>query len=112
MFRATIDPRSRLHFFSASMASLKTIERVALRDPHSFVYLDLCLMLAKFDADNEYGMIDSTIVQAHQHSAGAIKKERKPSTWAQQRVSEYEDSRDCGCLGEPYELYTNSRPGA
>ena len=26
------------------------------------------------DADNEYGMIDSTIVRAHQHSAGAIKK--------------------------------------
>ena len=26
------------------------------------------------DADNEYGMIDATIVRAHQHSAGAIKK--------------------------------------
>jgi transposase len=26
------------------------------------------------DADNEYGMIDSTIVRAHPHSAGAIKK--------------------------------------
>ena len=25
-------------------------------------------------ADNEYGMIDSTIVRAHQHSAGAQKK--------------------------------------
>ena len=29
--------------------------------------------LAK-DADNEYAMIDSTIVRAHQHSAGALKK--------------------------------------
>jgi len=29
--------------------------------------------LAK-DADNEYAMIDSTIVRAHQHSAGARKK--------------------------------------
>lgn len=29
------------------------------------------------DADNEYGMIDSTIVRAHQHSAGAIKKRTK-----------------------------------
>lgn len=29
------------------------------------------------DADNEYGMIDSTIVRAHQHSAGAIKKKKK-----------------------------------
>ena len=36
--------------------------------------------LAK-DADNEYAMIDSTIVRAHQHSAGARKKgaARKPS---------------------------------
>ena len=29
------------------------------------------------DSDNEYGMIDSTIVRAHQHSAGAIKKKTK-----------------------------------
>ena len=26
------------------------------------------------DADNEYAMIDSTVVRAHQHSAGAAKK--------------------------------------
>ena len=26
------------------------------------------------DPDNEYAMIDSTIVRAHQHSAGAVKK--------------------------------------
>jgi transposase len=34
------------------------------------------------DADNEYAMIDSTIVRAHQHSAGAQKKTKlmtKPS---------------------------------
>ena len=33
------------------------------------------------DADNEYAMIDSTIVRAHQHAAGARKKgvETKPS---------------------------------
>jgi transposase len=29
------------------------------------------------DADNEYAMIDSTIVRAHQHSAGAKKKREK-----------------------------------
>jgi transposase len=29
------------------------------------------------DADNEYAMIDSTIVRAHQHSAGARKKSPK-----------------------------------
>jgi hypothetical protein len=26
------------------------------------------------DADNEYAMLDSTVVRAHQHSAGAVKK--------------------------------------
>ena len=26
------------------------------------------------DADNEWAMIDSTVVRAHQHSAGAVKK--------------------------------------
>ncbi len=31
------------------------------------------------DADNEYAMIDSTIVRAHQHSAGAKGGSRKPS---------------------------------
>jgi transposase len=29
------------------------------------------------DADNEYAMIDSTIVRAHQHSAGAKKKKNQ-----------------------------------
>jgi hypothetical protein len=39
--------------------------------------------LAK-DADNEYAMIDSTIVRTHQHSAGARKKgaKNKPSAEA------------------------------
>jgi len=36
------------------------------------------------DADNEYAMIDSTVVRAHQHSAGAQKKRAtiKPSDGA------------------------------
>src|SRR6266702_4391753 len=39
----------------------------------SGVWKKLFEMLAS-DADNEYAMIDSTIVRAHQHSAGAQKK--------------------------------------
>jgi transposase len=35
------------------------------------------------DADNEYAMIDSTIVRAHQHSAGALKK----AAWPRARPS-------------------------
>ena len=44
------------------------------------------------DADNEYAMIDSTIVRAHQHSAGAAKKTwRRPSDRPQQRRAEHQD---------------------
>jgi hypothetical protein len=35
------------------------------------------LELLAADADNEYAMIDSTVVRAHQHSAGAKKKTTK-----------------------------------
>ncbi len=38
------------------------------------------------DADNEYAMIDSTIVRAHQHAAGARKKGvKKPKTSANRK---------------------------
>jgi transposase len=40
------------------------------------MWKNLFEMLAS-DADNEYAMIDSTIVRAHQHSAGAQKKTAK-----------------------------------
>lgn len=38
------------------------------------------------DADNEYAMIDSTIVRAHQHSAGAKGSSKKPNALDDQRV--------------------------
>jgi len=38
------------------------------------------------DADNEYAMIDSTIVRAHQHSAGARKKGAAKKPLAAARV--------------------------
>src|SRR6516162_3853119 len=45
------------------------------------------------DADNEYAMIDSTIVRAHQHSAGAKKRRPGPSDRAQQGRIEYQNPR-------------------
>jgi transposase len=46
------------------------------------VWKDIFAALAT-GADNEYAMIDSTIVRAHQHSAGALKKgAAKPSASA------------------------------
>jgi len=47
------------------------------------------------DADNEYAMIDSTIVRAHQHSAGAKKTWRRPGHRAQQRRIEHQNQRHC-----------------
>jgi len=39
------------------------------------------------DADNEYAMIDSTIVRAHQHSAGARKKGATPKPSGEARAA-------------------------
>ena len=38
------------------------------------------------DADNEYAMIDATIMRAHQHSAGAKKKLTKTKRLAEARA--------------------------
>jgi hypothetical protein len=38
------------------------------------------------DADNEYAMIDSTIVRAHQHSAGAKKKDDEDQAIGRSKV--------------------------
>jgi len=38
------------------------------------------------DADNEYAMIDSTIVRAHQHSSGAKGSSKKPNASGDQRA--------------------------
>lgn len=40
---------------------------------------DRVFKLLAQDADNEYAMIDSTIVRAHQHSAGAKGSTKKPN---------------------------------
>lgn len=53
------------------------------------------------DADNEYAMIDSTVVRAHQHSAGAKKKRwRGPGDRAIPRRAEHQDPRPCRCAGQ------------
>ena len=43
------------------------------------------------DADNEYAMIDSTIVRAHQHSAGAQKSRRRPGDRPFARRTEHQN---------------------
>ena len=58
----------------------KNVHRRHSRWSKSGVWENVFTYLAS-DADNEYAMIDSTIVRAHQHSAGAKKKpgRTKPS---------------------------------
>src|SRR5947209_4686897 len=58
----------------------KNVHRRFSRWAKSGVWRQIFQLLAA-DADNEYAMIDSTIVRAHQHSAGAKKKpaRTKPS---------------------------------
>jgi transposase len=51
----------------------KNVHRRFSRWAESGVWQRIFQRLAQ-DADNEYAMIDSTIVRAHQHSAGAQKK--------------------------------------
>ena len=54
----------------------KNVHRRHSRWSKSGVWENVFKYLAS-DADNEYAMIDSTIVRAHQHSAGAKKKPGK-----------------------------------
>ena len=49
------------------------------------------------DADNEYAMIDSTIVRAHQHSAGAQKKLEKTKRSVARAAGEHQDPRHGRC---------------
>ena len=54
----------------ARFGDWNTIARRHRRWSERGVWHRVCERLAK-DADNEYAMIDSTIVRAHQHAAGA-----------------------------------------
>src|ERR1700744_5309854 len=49
------------------------------------------------EADNGYAMIDSTIVSAHQHSAGAKKSRRGPGDRALTRGLEHQDPHHRRC---------------
>jgi transposase len=63
----------------ARFGSFKTVHQRFSRWAKSGVFERIFKLLSG-DHDNEYMMIDATIVRAHQHSAGARKKTaRKPS---------------------------------
>ena len=63
----------------ARFGDFKTVHQRFSRWAKSGVFEHIFKLLSS-DHDNEYMMIDATIVRAHQHSAGARKKTaRKPS---------------------------------
>ena len=64
------------------------------------------------DADNEYAMIDSTIVRAHQHSAGAKKSRRRPGNRAVPRRTEHQNPCAGRCPWQPCRLLPDPRARA
>jgi transposase len=63
------------------------------------------------DADNEYAMIDSTIVRAHQHSAGAQKSWRGSSNRTLARRIKHQDPRPGRRAGQSDRLLPDRRRG-
>jgi len=74
-----------------------------MRRSHSGVWLKVFTALSA-QADNEYAMIDSTIVCAHQHSAGA-KGALQKCHRAQPRWIEHQDPATVDALGNPTRLH-------
>lgn len=76
----------------------------------SGVFERIFKMLAS-DHDNEYMMIDATIVRAHQHSAGARKK-RPASDRPITRRTDHQSSRARRRLGQSCRADAHARPSA
>lgn len=77
---------------------------------HSGLWQRVFEVLAQ-DADNEYAMIDATIVRAHQHSAGAKGGSRPAGPGTQPRRSEHQNPCHGGCAGQPDWLSSHARAG-
>jgi transposase len=63
------------------------------------------------DHDNEYMMIDATIIRAHQHSAGARKKRRASHRQIARRI-EHQNPRARRCLGQSFQPDADTGAGA
>jgi hypothetical protein len=72
-FCIAIVPESQARDLPERLGDFRVIHTRHSRWSKSGVWQRVFKVLAE-DADNEYAMIDATIVRAHQHSAGAQKK--------------------------------------
>ncbi len=88
----------------------KSVHQRFSRWAKSGVFERIFKMLAS-DHDNEYMMIDATIVRAHQHSAGAQKK-RPASDRPIARRTDHQNPHPCRCLGQSRRVDAHARPGS
>lgn len=75
---------------------------------HQGVWKRIFQVLAQ-DADNEYAIIDSTIVKAHQHSAGAKKTGEDQAIGCSRGGLSTKDSRYWRCIGQSDRVLLNDR---
>ncbi|CUS34842.1 hypothetical protein COMA1_140001 [Candidatus Nitrospira nitrosa] len=64
------------------------------------------------DPDFEYVMIDSTIVRAHQHAAGAKGGSRDGSPWPFERRADHQNPHGCGWPGQSAPLHPVAGAGS
>ena len=88
----------------------KNIHRRFSRWAESGVWERIFRRLAE-DADNEYAMLDSTIVRAHQHSAGAQKRRRGPGDRPLARRAEHQNPCPRRCARQSNRLSSDRRRG-
>jgi len=87
----------------------KIVYQRYIRWAKSGVFARISKLLAS-DHDNEYMMIDATIVRAHQHSAGARKK-RPASDRLIPRRTDNQNPRARRCLGQSGRTDANAGTG-
>ncbi|MGH9689640.1 MAG: hypothetical protein ACRD4C_00795, partial [Candidatus Acidiferrales bacterium] len=87
--------------FAGAVRELPMVHMRFSRGARSGVWEKIFKCLA-VDADNEYALIDSTIVRAHQHSAGAQKRSGDNQALGRSRGgTKQQNSRHRGCFGNP-----------
>src|SRR6266480_5369497 len=87
----------------------KSVHQRFSRWAQSGVFERIFKMLAS-DHDNEYMMIDATIVRAHQHSAGARKKNGASDRALARRI-DHQNPRARRCLGQSRRVDAHARAG-
>lgn len=72
--------------------------------------LVLIFQTLQIEVDFENVSIDSTSVRAHQHSAGAKKRQQPrvcPTNWGESWRPHNENTHDCRCVRQPVSISTN-----